>query len=77
MDFTIQPDFLGKELNDEFPKRMFRYFYRIHEKYETETERIEAVVVLLNETGDKDYSSYVYEYGKTKLVYNYCFFWEI
>ncbi len=60
-----------KERNHELPKRMFRYFYRISDKYEEETSGIEAIAILLSNVGENKYDQYVYEYGETKLVYNY------
>jgi len=60
-----------QELNNTLPKRMFRYFYRIYDRYEEKSKGIEAIAILLNRTGKNKYNTYKYEYGKTTINYNY------
>ncbi len=61
-----------KELNSSFSKRMFRYFYRIYDKYEEESSGIEAVAVLLNKISKYEkYNTYLYKYGETEIRYKY------
>lgn len=60
-----------KELNNNFTKRMFGYFYRIFERYEEESTGIEAIAILLANVEKNKYNEYIYEYNKTKLSYKY------
>lgn len=60
-----------KKLNNTLPKRMFRYFYRIFDRYEEQSEGIEAVAILLNKVAKNKYNTYSYKYGKTIIKYNY------
>lgn len=61
-----------KELSNDLPKRMFRYFYRIFDRYEEDSDGIEAIAILLAKVGKKNmYSKFTSEFNKTKLTYNY------
>jgi len=60
-----------KKLGNTLPKRMFRYFYRIYDRYEEESQGIEAIAILLNKVGENKYNKYTYKYGKTTVNYNY------
>jgi len=60
-----------KDMNNTLPKRMFRYFYRIYDRYVDKSKGIEAIAILLNKTGENKYNSYKYEYGKTTINYKY------
>ena len=60
-----------KKLDSTLPKRMFRYFYRIFDRFEEKSQGIEAVAILLNKVGKNKYNEYRYQYGKTRISYNY------
>jgi hypothetical protein len=61
-----------KELGNTLPKRMFKYFYRIFDRYEEKSEGIEAITILLSMVSKKNrYNKYTYEYGNTSITYNY------
>ena len=60
-----------KELGNTLPKRMFRYFYRIYDRYEEKSKGIEAIAILLNHTDKNKYNTYSYKYGETTITYNY------
>src|SRR5699024_10242507 len=53
---------------EDFSKRMFRYFYRILDKYETEIYAI-ALITDLSQTKPKNH--YQYSFHGTNLVYMY------
>jgi len=55
-------------LDSDFPKRMFRYFYRIYDKYE---KKIVAFAVRTGPGGSKEPSVFNYSYFGTTLDYAY------
>ena len=54
--------------NEGFPKRMFRYFYRIFDKYDRE---IVAFAVLTDSSNHNRYDAFNYNYFGTTLHYAY------
>lgn len=52
----------------EFSERMFRYFYRILDRYR---KPVSAVAVFTGVDGKKMPSRYIYRYWKTSVVYEY------
>lgn len=55
----------------DFPDRMFRYFYRIYDKFDHE---IYAIAVITSETKSAYPDYYRYSFQKTKLTYEYDIF---
>ena len=57
-------------LDEDFPERMFRYFYRIYDKY---NRKIVALAVKTNPGGGVKILSFNYSYfGTTLITYNTC-----
>jgi len=54
--------------NDNFPQRMYTYFYRILDKF---GKRISAYAILTEDTAKSRATSYVSEFLGTKLEYHY------
>jgi hypothetical protein len=52
----------------EFSERMFKYFYRIYDKY---NEKILAIAILTDSIEDYKPSQYDYEFYDTRLAYTY------
>lgn len=54
--------------NIDFGKKMFRYFYRIFDRYERE---ITALAILINNRLPQNPSGYHYQFGDTEITYKF------
>ncbi len=53
---------------NEFSERMFRYFYRLYDKYQ---KKISAIAIFTDENKDYKPDKYEYDFYNTRLIYEY------